>query len=85
MEILGRALLGAKTIRSQGSSSQISPSCVAQGAFFHRAYGQGFWVGQFLYWVSITALMITRKKWIDVALLVVLCFTYVGGAIIFGW
>jgi hypothetical protein len=58
---------------------------IAQGAFFHRAYGQGFWVGQFLYWVSIAALMFTRKKWIDVALLVVLCFTYVGGAMIFGW
>jgi hypothetical protein len=59
---------------------------VVQG-FFYR--GQGFhwdfWVEQLFYWVPIVALLFTRKKWIDVSLLVALCLTYLVGAMVLGW
>lgn len=50
-----------------------------------QRFHQDFWVEQLFYWVPISALLFTRKKWIDVALLVELCLAYLVGATILGW
>jgi hypothetical protein len=39
-------------------------------------FGKEFWLFQLFYWIPITSLLVTRKKWIDGALLVVLCGGY---------
>jgi hypothetical protein len=59
---------------------------IVQG-FVFRTHGfqQTFLVEQLFYWVPIIALMFTRKKWVDVALLVELCLTYLVGAMLLGW
>lgn len=46
---------------------------------------RSFWLHQFFYWVPLVALMFTRKKWIDIALLVELCLFYLGGSIFLNW
>lgn len=59
---------------------------VGQGLLFRtQEFGQFFWGGQLFYWVPISVLLFTRKKWVDVALLVELCLTYLVGAMILGW
>jgi H+/gluconate symporter-like permease len=44
-----------------------------------------FWFEQPFYWVPVVALLFTRKKSIDLALLIELCAFYVGGSLIFRW
>lgn len=59
---------------------------VGQGLLFRtQGFGRFFWGGQLFYWVPISVLLFTRKKWVDVALLIELCLTYLVGAMILGW
>jgi hypothetical protein len=44
-----------------------------------------FWLEQPFYWIPLIALLFTRKRWIDAALLAELCVFYVGGSLVFGW
>lgn len=44
-----------------------------------------FWYEQPFYWVPLLALLFTRKKAIDLALLTALCVFYVGGSLILKW
>lgn len=59
----------------------ISQRAIFRGQSFH----EDFFYGQFFYWIPIIALLFTRKRWIDVALLVELCLTYLVGAMMLGW
>ena len=44
-----------------------------------------FYITQAFYWVPLIALMFTRNKWVDTALLAALCLYYVLGAFVLGW
>jgi hypothetical protein len=44
-----------------------------------------FWLEEPFYWVPLVALLFTRKRWMDVALLAGLCVFYAAGSVIFRW
>jgi hypothetical protein len=59
---------------------------ISQRAIFReQSFHQDFFYGQFFYWIPIIALLFTRKKWIDMVLLIELCLTYLVGAMMLGW
>ena len=61
-------------------------SVIAQGMIVRMGdFGRDFFFEQAFYWLPLLALMFTRKKWIDLALLIELCVFYVGGSLILGW
>lgn len=43
---------------------------------------RSFWLQQPFYWVPLIALMFTRKKWVDITLLAVLCLHYAIEAVL---
>jgi hypothetical protein len=59
---------------------------IAQGGLL-RAWNfqPSFWLDQLFYWVPITALLFTHRKWLDATLLVILLLSYVVGAMILNW
>jgi len=60
---------------------------IAHGMFVRGSqFGPNFWKWQLLYWVPLIALMFTRAKLIDIALLAELCVFYTLGSVLLpGW
>jgi hypothetical protein len=60
---------------------------IAQGFAVRGAElaNSGFYWQQPFYWVPLIALLFTRNKWVDAALLVELCLNYLIGSVIFRW
>jgi hypothetical protein len=52
------------------------------GAF---VFDRTFFIQQPFYWIPLVALLFTRNKWVDLALLAELCLFYTAGSVIFGW
>jgi hypothetical protein len=48
-------------------------------------FDRAFFLEQPFYWVPLVALMFTRNRWVDVALLGELCLFYTLGSVIFHW
>jgi hypothetical protein len=48
-------------------------------------FDRAFFLQQPFYWVPLVALMFTRNRWVDVALLGELCLFYTLGSVIFHW